>query len=270
MSLAGQRGELGWGARLLIGLTLILAGAAAATWGLARSDEAARLLGVAAAPAPRQAVSHAAPPANGRAANPAAGAAIGPPEQQRIAELERRLSEVENATQRVEGSAGRADNLLIAAAARRAIDRGVALGYLEKLLVERFGERHRAAVATIVTGARRPVRLNDLIAGYEALGRDLRRGGADTGWWPALKRELGSIVEVHSARRPPLAPDARYDRALRRLQSGDVDEALAETMRMPGAAQAGGWVAEARRDIAIHRALDEIESSALMPRPAAA
>ena len=184
-----------------------------------------------------------------------------------IAALEQRLSQVENATERVEGSAGRADNLLIAAAARRAIDRGVALGYLEKLLVERFGERHRAAVATIVTGARNPVRLNDLIASYEALGRNLRRGGPDSGWWSGLKRELGSIVEVHSSTRPSLASDARYERALRRLQSGDVDEALAETMRMPGATQANAWVGEARRYIAVHRALDEIESAALMPRP---
>ena len=253
---------------MLIAFTLVLAGAAAATWGLARSDETARFLGVAvdAPPPPRQAVSKAAPIAGRLAINPAGGEN----ERQRIAELERRLSEVENATQRVEGSAGRADNLLIAAAARRAVDRGVALGYLEKLLAERFGERHRVAVATIVTGARRPVRLNDLVAGYEALGRDLRRGGADAGWWPALKRELGSIVEVHSAKRSPLAPDARYDRALRRLRSGDVDEALAETMRMPGAAHASPWVAEARRYIAIHRALDEIESSALMPLPATA
>jgi hypothetical protein len=270
MSLAGQRRELGWGGRLLIAFALVLAGAAAATWGLARSDEAARLLGVAAEPsaAPPRVAATAVPEPSGLSSPPAAEASPSETEQERIAALERRLSEVENATERVEGSAGRADNLLIAAAARRAIDRGVALGYLEKLLVERFGNRHRAAVATIVTGARRPVRLNDLIAAYEALGRDLRRGGSQTDWWSNLKRELGSIVEVHSAKRPPLAPDARYDRALARLQSGDVDEALAETMRMPGAARAGAWVADARRYIAVHRALDEIESSALMPQPA--
>jgi hypothetical protein len=272
MSLAGQSREMGWGARLLTAFTLIFAGAAAATWGLARSDEAARLLGVSAAPPsiPAKTVAGAATGSSRLSSSPAAQAPLEQSEQERIAELERRLSQVESATERVEGSAGRADNLLIAAAARRAIDRGVALGYLERLLVDRFGEQHRAAVATIVTGARRPVRLNDLIARYEALGRELRRGGPETGWWPALKRELGSIVEVHSSKRPPLAPDARYDRALGRLQSGDVDEALAETMRMPGAARASEWVAEARRYIAIHRALDEIESSALLAQPAAA
>jgi len=40
------------------------------------------------------------------------------------------------------GSAGRADALVIAFAARRAVDRGVALGYLENLLVQRFGQQH--------------------------------------------------------------------------------------------------------------------------------
>jgi hypothetical protein len=35
-------------------------------------------------------------------------------------------------------------------------------------------------------------------------------------------------------------------------------------MRLPGAQKAGPWVAKARRYIAAHRALDEIESSALL------
>ena len=59
-----------------------------------------------------------------------------------------------DAAQRAAGSAGRADALLVAFAARRAIDRGVALGYLETLLVERFGPTHQRAVATIVTASR--------------------------------------------------------------------------------------------------------------------
>lgn len=269
MSLPGQQGQMGWGARLLIAFALILGGAAAATWGLARNQAAARLLGVTdSPPATTRAHPSATPVLSTRKQATDPGVA-NEPEQTRIAALEQRLGQLENATERVEGSAGRADNLLIAAAARRAIDRGVSLGYLERLLTERFGARHRGAVATIITSARNPVRLNDLIAGYEALGTDLRRGGPGDGWWAGFKRELGSIVQVHSAKRPSLAPDVRYQRALRRLQSGDVDEALAETMRLPGASGAGEWVDLARRYIAAHRALDEIESAALLPRPAA-
>ena len=80
---------------------------------------------------------------------------------------------------------------------------------------------------------------------------------------PVSNARLGSLVEVHRADRPATNPDARYNRALQRLSSGDVDQALAETMRLPGASRAGDWVDKARRYIAAHRALDEIESAAL-------
>jgi hypothetical protein len=253
------RSGMGWPGRLLIGLVLILAGAATAVWGLAHYQPAARVLGVATvAPAPvvlapKPVVVADAP------TQPA------PPENSRVAALEQRLAAVENATHRAEGSAGRADALVITFAARRAIDRGVALGYLENLLNERFGAQHQAAVATIITASRQPVRLNDLIDQYQTLGPDLRRGGPQDNWWTNFKREMGSLVEVHRADEPSVSTDARFARALQRLQAGDVDRALAETMRLPGAARAEAWTAAARRYIAAHRALDEIESAALLP-----
>ena len=256
---------MGWGARLLIGLVLVIAGAAAATWGLAHYQPAARVLGVVPAapqsPKPVAAMS-------GSPASPQVDADQSTAEQQRIANLETRLARVENATQRAEGSAGRADALVIAFAARRAIDRGVALGYLENLLVSRFGPQHQKAVATIITASHDPVRLDGLITDYETLGPELRRGGPQDNWWTNIRRELGSLVQVHRADRPSPSPDARYNRALQRLNSGEVDQALAETMRLPGAANADAWVAQARRYIAAHRALDEIESAALLTGPA--
>ena len=271
MTTAGTRRGMGWGARVLVALALILVGAAAATWGLGRSERAARLLGVA-PPAPPATSPVRAAAAEGQLSSPASQATplpATPADAERIAQLEERLARVENASQRAAGSAGRADSLLIAVAARRAIDRGVALGSLERLLVDRFGTSHQRAVATVVTGSREPILLNTLIADYEMLGPQLRRGGPGDGWWAGLKRELGSIVTVHSARRPATTPDVRFERALRRLQAGDVDQALTETMRMPGAAEANAWVEDARRYIAVHRALDEIEAAALMPPRAA-
>jgi hypothetical protein len=254
---------MGWGARLLIALVLIIAGAAAATWGLAHYRPAARLLGVLPAEqpvmlTPRPVVMNPQPQPQPAATQQ---------EDQKITELQNRLAAVENATQRAEGSAGRADALVVAFAARRAIDRGVALGYLENLLVDRFGARHRAAVATVITVSHEPVRLDDLISEYDTLGADLRRGGPQDSWWTNFKRELGSLVEVHSVERPANNPQARYEHAAQRLASGDVDKALAETMRMPGASRAGDWIDKARRYIAAHRALDEIESAALLPQP---
>jgi hypothetical protein len=259
--------QMSWSARLLIGLVLIIVGAAAATWGLAHYRPAAKFLGVVPAAQPVAPVTPKpvviSPEAAPSAASPSADNA-------RIASLEARLGQVESATERAEGFAGRADALVVAFAARRAIDRGVALGYLEQLLVDRFGAQHQSAVATIVTASHQPVRLNDLISEYEALGPDLRRGGPQESWWTGIRREFGSLVEVHLADHPSTNPDARYNRALQRLSTGDVDQALAETMRLPGAAKANDWVGKARRYVAAHRALDEIESAALLggPNPA--
>jgi hypothetical protein len=254
---------MGWSGRLLVGLVLIFAGAAAAVWGLARYEPAARFLGILPAPQ-QQPVAPTPKPVVTSPASPPQAAPAPPAEEARLAVLEQRLAQVENATQRAEGSAGRADALVVAFAARRAIDRGVALGYLENLLVERFGPQHQAAVATIITAAHQPVRLEELVSEYERLGTELRSGGPQDSWWTNVKRELGSIVEVHRADRPAVNPEARYNRALQHLSSGDVDQALTETMRLPGAAHAGDWTTKARRYIAAHRALDEIESAALL------
>ena len=252
--------RLSWSARLLIGLTLIILGAAAAVWALAHYQNAAHFLGVAPAPSP-------VPPPQRMIVIPDASrtdAIDDAAMAARIAGLEARLGSVENAARRAEGSAGRTDALVVAFATRRAIDRGVSLGYLETLLVDRFGARHPQAVATIVTASRAPVRLDELIADYEKLGPELRGGGPQDSWWSNFRRELGSLVDIHKSDVPSAKPNARYLRATSRLESGDVDNALAETMRLPGASRAGAWVAKARRFVAAHRALDEIESSALL------
>jgi hypothetical protein len=171
---------------------------------------------------------------------------------------------VESESEEVQGSAGRADALLIVFAARRAVDRGVALGYLEPLLVDRFGAQHPQAVATIVTASRSPVRLTELIAQYHDLEAELIGPPPNEDFWTGVKRGFSSLITVHRADRPSRQPQARYQRGLTRLMSGEVDSALAETMRLPGAPRARDWILAARRYVAVHRALDEIESAALM------
>jgi hypothetical protein len=268
MATVSNRAGLSWSARLLIAIALILAGAAGAAWALARYDQAARFLGIGPAPVPVRVISPPVAvqqplPVRQREDQEAA-------ESARLAQLEARLARVETAAQRVEGSAGRADALLVAFAARRAIDRGVALGFLEPLLVDRFGATHPRAVSTIVTGSHAPVSLNQLISEYRELGPALRSSAPEDGWWTQFKRELGSLIQVRRADRPSTQPDARYLRALSQLEDGEVDAALAETMRLPGAPHAQDWIRRARQYVTVHRALDEIESAALLGSTATA
>jgi hypothetical protein len=267
------RGALGWPEKLMIALAIVLAGAAAATWGLARSQSAARFLGVVHQSPPKQSVQQALQQTG--AVQPANSAAqqttLNPAIAQQISALQARLQRVESESKQVQGSAGRADSLLIAFAARRAMERGVSLGYLEPLLVDRFASSHPQAVATIVTASRSPVRISTLIAGYQDLEPELLGPPPNESLWNGLKRGFSSIITVHRSDRPSSQPLARYPRALSFLMTGEVDSALAETMRLPGAPRAREWIGDARRYVAVRRALDEIESAALIgaPKPAA-
>ncbi len=254
----GATQRRGWTATLAWILLLLLTGAALATWGLSRWDSAARFLGVAPPPSPPAVVR----PVQQVAARPPAAASTA--DAAKVAELETRLRAVENTSRRAAGSVGRADALLVAFATRRAIDRGVPLGYLETLLADRFGAQNTRAVAAIITASREPVTLDQLIAEYEQLAGELRSGAPDESLWEGLRREFGSIVAVRRSSAPSGKPQARYERALAQLQNGRVDAALAETMRLPGAARASDWVVDARRYILSHRALDEVESAALL------
>ena len=248
-----------WVAIVAWAIVLLLVGAGVTVWGLSRWEAGARFLGVAPTSPPVMALQ----PAT-KTSLPVAAAEPDAAASDRIAALEARLRNVESKTQQTAGSVGRADALLVAFASRRAVDRGVQLGYLETLLAERFGGQNPVAVATIITSSRTPVTLDELTNDYGALEGALRRGAPDEGLWQGFKRELGSIVAVRRADTPSPKPEARYDRALARLEQGQVDVALAETMRLPGAARAGPWIAKARRYVAAHRALDEVESAALL------
>jgi hypothetical protein len=254
------RNEMGWGARLAIAFALILLGAAAATWVLARHEPAAQFLGVApnVSPLPQ------APPlaAEQRIAESEPQRALNPAIAEQIADLQDRIRRIES--EEAQSPSGRADALLIAFATRRAIERGVSLGYLEPLLVNRFGSSHHQAVATIISASRSPVRLTQLIARYQDLRGDLVGPPPDEDLLTGVRRGFSSLVRIRHTDRPSTQPQARYERARSHLMAGEVDAALAETMRLPGAPRAEEWIADARRYILAQRAVDAIESAALL------
>ena len=269
---------------LLVAGFFFLLGIGAMGWLLSRWDEGARMLGVeptaepaaTAAPPPQQRQPAAQPP-SGEPAGPATEEEpqrilIDPEVGRRVAALERRVGELDAQSRAAVGNADRAEGLLVAFAARRALDRGVALGFLEALLRQRFGESQPQAVGMIISAAREPVTLQELQDGLQEIGPQLVGAGPEQNWWDAFRTELGNLITVRREGTPSPEPSERLTRATRWLQAGEVGPALAEVLRMPGRAYARDWVARARRYVGARRALDTIETAALLeprtPAPA--
>lgn len=180
-----------------------------------------------------------------------------------LAALEARTAAVAVDAGTASGQAARAEAALVAFAARRAVDRGIGLGYLEEQVRERFGATRPRAVSVLLSAARQPVTLETLRQAFDANAGDLTSGGAgDT--LASLRRELASLVVIHDAGTPSPLPTDRVARVRRLLDGGQVEAAMAEVRRLPGAGQASVWLAEAARWVQAHRALDAIEAAAIL------
>ena len=260
---------------LLIALFGILIGVGLVIWGLSRSPTArAYLLGAEPATAdaepPLVTVSPAAPSGVLRPTitPPPVGA------DDRIAALEARVDLLSRVTAADTGSSARAEGLLLAFAARRALDRGLALGFVEGQLSNHFGARQPRAVAMIIAAARQPVTLDALKSELATLAPTLAGNGPDEGWWDGISRSLSGLFIVRQADAPSTAPTERLTRAGDAIALGRVDQALAEVARLPNRDLAADWMAKAKRHVEAYRALDLLEAAAIVgpvePPPAPA
>ena len=183
----------------------------------------------------------------------------------RLAAVSTQLDVITEQASNAGGNAARAEGLLIAFAARRALDRGAALGYLEGELRLRFGNSQPRAVATIINAANAPVTIADLQAGLEdvtpaLLGTD----GVKRDWWTATKQELANLVIIRKAGAPSPVPQKVIERARLLILVGRVDDALHEIERLPDHKAADNWVQMARKYNEARRALDVIEAAAIL------
>ena len=182
----------------------------------------------------------------------------------RVVQLEERLTRITVEAQAASGNAARAEGLLVAFAARRALDSGAPLGYVEGQLRLRFGQAQPRAVATIINAAREPVTLADLRGGLIDVGDRVTTPPASASWWTAIEHEARELVTIRRASTPSPRPQAALDRAIHFLDGGRVGSALAEVERMPGRAAADRWMQSTRRYLEARRALDLIETAAIL------
>ena len=243
---------------LVLGIAFI-AGIAAMGWGLSRW-EAARLWLFGVPNVERPSLAYEAPPTAVRVPAPTMTA---PDLASRMAAIEARMAHLEALGSATGTGSTRAEALLVTFAARRAIDRGLGLGYVEGLLTQRFGATQPRAVGTIIAAARQPATLDQLRAGLDAVGPELARGAPDQGWWAGVKQGFSGVFVVRKSGTASPDPAARTLRATQLVDSGRVDLALIEVVRLPNRDRAAAWIIMARRYVEAHRALDLLEAAAI-------
>ncbi|MGL4313682.1 MAG: hypothetical protein ACRCSO_06790, partial [Sphingomonas sp.] len=188
----------------------------------------------------------------------------------RLSLLEDRLARISVAADGASGNAAKAEAMLLALAARRALDRGLPLGVLEAPLRLRFGETQPVAVAAIIAAGRAPVTEDELAAQLVRLRSDLE-AAPDAGVLDRLRNGIDSLVVIRPSDAPSPTAANRYGRAMLALERGRIDLAIVEVEAMPGATHPDvvAWLRTARLRNDASRALDLIESAAILEPGAA-
>lgn len=242
---------------LILGIAFI-AGIAAMGWGLSRWDGARHWL-FGSKDSEKPVLAYQMPTTERATATPLTT----PDLASRMAAIEARMAHLEAIGSTAGTGSARAEGLLVAFAARRALDRGLGLGYVEGLLTQRFGATQPRAVGTIIAASRQPATLDQLRAGLDAVGPELVRSAPDQGLWAGVKQGLSGVFVVRKSGAASPDPAARLNRADQLVDSGRIDLALIEVARLPNRDRAAAWIVMARRYVEAHRALDLLEAAAI-------
>lgn len=184
----------------------------------------------------------------------------------RLDALELQLRQADESARNAAVYSTQAERLMVAAAVRRAIERGQPLGSLEQQLRARFGAAHGEAVGAIVAAAADPLTLEDLRLALDTIAPRLGTG-PDDGVWERFRAYVADLFVLRQADMPSPRPADRLRRARRALAEGNVEAAIAEIAHMPGVANAQGWTSAATRYVKARKALDEIEKAAAATPP---
>ncbi len=182
--------------------------------------------------------------------------------------IEQRAADADATSRTAAGNAARSEGMMVAFAARRAIDRGLPLGYLDNELGARFGASEPQAVAIVRGAAREPVTRENLRIALDALSPRLTIGSIDDGVWKTVRNEIANLIVLRRATTPSPRPTDRLTRARRMLDADNVEAALAEVGRLPGASAAASWIEAAKRYTRVRRALNTLEVAAISGRAA--
>ncbi len=183
--------------------------------------------------------------------------------KQRVDSLDDRISRINVQAQQASGNANRTEAMLIAFAARRAIDSGSSLGYIADQLTFRFANTNQKDIDILIEASDNPIRLSALQNQIEQTSESLLSPNQDSNTWDTIKKEMSELFIIRKSGSPPPQPERRLERIKIALSSGDIKTAIAEMEYMPGAENTADWIASAKRYIRVQNALNAIERTAI-------
>lgn len=270
--LSHRRGGVSWRTLFVAGAAMLIGGGALGAWLFASYAPAPAVLVGQERVAPPAAPT--VPPVRPQPLTPAPAAPLTATQEgtiaTRLALLEDRLARISVAADGASGNAAKAEAMLIALSARRALDRGLPLGVLEAPLRIRFGETQPVAVNAIIAAGRAPVTEDELAARLVAL-RGVLDVEPEAGILDRIRNGIDSLIVIRPSDAPSPTQDSRYARAIRALDRSRIDLAIVEVEAMPGARHpdVAAWLRAARLRNDAARALDLIESAAILESGAA-
>jgi hypothetical protein len=116
----------------------------------------------------------------------------------------------------------------------------------------------------LIASARQPVTLDLLMARLQQMAPRITTAPQSESLWERSRRELSDMFVVRRDTDSGPGPGARLDHALASLREGSVDAAIADVRRLPDQGSTAAWIADAQRYADAERALDLIETTALL------
>ncbi len=253
-----------WGRKLLFPAIFFIGGLGVAGWVVTQTPLGTQFMGHdAVEPIPID-------PARLQGADPGT---VAPDIGLRLAALEARLARAETAGAAggVAGSMASNDHisgLVLAFAARRALETGHSLGPIETELRARYGTTSPHLVEAIANLAKQPITVAELKSELTALQPTLV--SSSDNWWDRLTESLSSLATVRKAAVQNDQPAVLFESAQLALDSGNVESALATVAKLPRRGAATDWLLKAKRLATATKALDALEARAFEVTPAPA
>lgn len=181
----------------------------------------------------------------------------------RVAVLEARLAAIDRQANAEAATTARAEALFTAFAARRAIEAGRPLGFIEGLLRQRFGAAQPGAVNAVIDNSRTPVTMDALASGLATINETLSVAALHPSLWDRMSNGFDNFLTLHREGPSPPPPSSLLPPAEAALREGRADVAIALIQQLTPTPATQRWLAAARRYQAVREALDAVDTAAL-------